>query len=130
MKWRLSLLLLVLLALTIFPIAHGIVFKYGYGGGGANYFKYSQTIVIQPSTTQIVQQTETGSTWDSLSWLNPTYVSVVNTNQLQVLPDEEYIDNNASFTTNNANIAINVTVEVASTANRILHTVVSQSVTA
>jgi len=117
MKWRLSLLLLTLLALTIFPIlSNAIVFKYGYGGG-VNYFTYKQTLILQPSTTQIVRQTQTGPTWQNLPWLNPSYVAVVNTNQLQVLPDGEYIYNNASVSLSTANIALNVTVEVAQTAN-------------
>jgi hypothetical protein len=65
----------------------------------------------------VVRQTEAGSTWQNLPWLVPSYVSVVNGNQLQILPDGEYEYNNASFTTDNANIAINVTVEVASSQN-------------
>ena len=37
MKWRLSLLLLTLLVLPIFPILSNCAIRFGFGGG-ANYF--------------------------------------------------------------------------------------------
>jgi hypothetical protein len=121
MKWRLSLLLITLLILPVlFLPSKGITGPHPVidgGGGGAYYFPYSKTIVIQQSSTQVVQQTKTGSTWQSLAWLDPYYVCIINTNQLQILPDCEYTYNNASFTANNANIAINVTVMVGSSGN-------------
>jgi hypothetical protein len=115
MKWGLSLLLLTLLILPVlFTLqSNGLIARFGQGGG-ATYSTYSQTIIVQPSSTQLVQQNEAGSTWLNLPWFNPSCVSVVNTNELQVLPNSEYIYNNATFTTNNANIAINVTIEVGS----------------
>ncbi|AZG03575.1 hypothetical protein [Sulfolobus spindle-shaped virus] len=117
MKWGPSLLLLTLLLLPIFFLpTNGLIARFGWGGG-ASYSTYSQTIIVQPSSTQLVQQNEAGSTWLNLPWFNPSCVSVVNTNELQVLPNSEYLYNNATFTTNNANIAINVTIEVGSSGN-------------
>jgi hypothetical protein len=86
MKRRLSLLLITLLILPILftSSANGLVEIFG-GGGGANYSKYSQTIVIQPSSTQVSTVTDTGSTWQNLPWLEPYYISVVNSNELQIV---------------------------------------------
>ncbi len=93
MKWRLSLLLITLLILPVlFLPSKGITGTHPVidgGGGGAYYFPYSKTIVIQPSSTQVVQQTKTGSTWQNLPWLDPYYVCIINTNQLQILPPAE-----------------------------------------
>jgi len=117
MKWGLSLLLLTLLILPIFFLpTNGLIARFGWGGG-ATYSKYSQTIVVQPSSTQLVQVSQSGSTLSTAPWLNPTYVTVVNTNQLQVLPNQEYISNNVSLSLSSSQIALNVTWLLASSGN-------------
>ncbi|BAB66813.1 hypothetical protein STK_17260 [Sulfurisphaera tokodaii str. 7] len=101
MKWA----LLLFLTLLVLPIVSLAFYRYG-GGGGFSYFKYSQTVIVQPSSTQTVK--ENGSTLSTASWLNPSYVGVYNKYYLQVLPNEEYITNNVSLTLSIASITLNV----------------------
>ncbi|MBB5253210.1 hypothetical protein [Sulfurisphaera ohwakuensis] len=93
MKW---LLLLTLLILPIFLLPSSAFYRFR-GGGDFSYYKYSQTIVIQPSSTQIVRETQNGSALSTAPWLNPSYVSVYDKYYLQVLPNAEYEDNNVSL---------------------------------
>ena len=100
MEGRLRYLLLsslLLLSLLVIPETHA----------STGYFTYSKTVDIQPGG--YVPSTVYGSSLANASWLNPPYVAVVNTNWLQVLPNSEYIENNATFTVNSNQVFINVT---------------------
>ncbi|WP_432517913.1 hypothetical protein [Saccharolobus islandicus] len=117
MKWGPSLLLLTLLLLPIFFLpTNGLIARFGWGGG-ASYSTYSENIVVQPSSTQLVTVSQTGSSLLNLPWLNPTYVSIYNTYYLQVLPNQEYISNNVSLSLSPSQIALNVTWLLASSSN-------------
>jgi hypothetical protein len=117
MKWGPSLLLLTLLLLPIFFLpTNGLIARFGWGGG-ASYSTYSENIVVQPSSTQLVTVSQTGSSLLNLPWLNPTYVSIYNTYYLQVLPNQEYISNNVSLSLSSSQIALNVTWLLASSSN-------------
>jgi len=117
MKWGPSLLLLTLLLLPIFFLpTNGLIARFGWGGG-ASYSTYSENIVVQPSSTQLVTVSQTGSSLLNLPWLNPTYVSIYNTYYLQVLPNQDYISNNVSLSLSPSQIALNVTWLLASSSN-------------
>ena len=117
MKWGPSLLLLTLLLLPIFFLpTNELIARFGWGGG-ASYSTYSENIVVQPSSTQLVTVSQTGSSLLNLPWLNPTYVSIYNTYYLQVLPNQEYISNNVSLSLSSSQIALNVTWLLASSSN-------------
>lgn len=103
MNWA----LLLFLTLLVLPIVSLAFYRYG-GGGGFSYFKYSQTVIVQPSSTSTQTVKENGSTLSTASWLNPSYVGVYNKYYLQVLPNEEYIANNVSLTLSIASITLNV----------------------
>ncbi|SAI84239.1 hypothetical protein [Saccharolobus solfataricus] len=118
MKW--SLLSLLLLTLLILPISTNAVITgphpYFDGGGGfaGPFFTYSKTIQVGSST---FSSKYNGSTLSTAPWLNPTYISVYNKYYLQVLPNQEYINNNASLSLSSSQIALNVTWLLASSSN-------------
>jgi len=114
MMWRaLVLTTLVLLGLLTPVLA---VVRIG-GGGGFSWSKYSTTIPFSASSSSSSAVTDPGSNWKSLAWSNPSAISVVNTNELQVLPNQEYISNNASVSLSSSNITLNVTWLLASSGN-------------
>lgn len=118
MKWFL-LLLLVFGVLGIIPITNGVITgphpQFDSGGGFAGpFFTYSKTMTIQSGQSQTKNN---GSTLSSAQWLNPSYVSIYNTYYLQILPNQEYISNNVSFSLSASQIAINVTFLLASSSN-------------
>ncbi|CAA30200.1 hypothetical protein J5U23_03160 [Saccharolobus shibatae B12] len=111
MKWGLLFLIMFISIFSLNSLALLI------GGGGPNNNGagvYTQTITVNGGT---VRTTLNGSTLSTAPWLNPSYVSVYNTYYLQVLPNQEYIDNNVSLSLNTANIALNVTWLLASSSN-------------
>ncbi len=110
-------LLLFLLAIAVFPlfstvVSHGFYLKAG-GGGGVVGSAFSLTYTT-PGETAVKAVTYNGSTLDSATWADTSYVSVEGS-ALQILPDEEYISNNGSFTISGLDeVGINVTFEVPS----------------
>ncbi|ADX83809.1 fusellovirus SSV2 p26-N-terminus, proviral [Saccharolobus islandicus] len=116
MKWG----LFPLLTLLLLPIiANGVItgpHPYFDGGGGFTgpFFSYSKTIQVGSST---FSSKYNGSTLSTAPWLNPTYISVYNKYYLQVLPNQQYISNNASLSLSSSQIALNVTWLLASSSD-------------
>jgi len=114
MMWRILIIMTLVLLSLLIPVSAFVRFG---GGGGFSYSTYSTTFTFGSSsststTTQVV--TDPGSNWNSLAWLDPCVVSVVNTNQLEVLPDQADMNNNASVSLSASVTGLNTTIDVPS----------------
>ena len=114
MMWRILIIMTLVLLSSLLPVSAFVRFG---GGGGFAYSTYSTTFTFGSSsststTTQVV--TDPGSNWDGLAWLDPCVVAVVNTNQLEILPNQGYVDNNASVSLSTSVIGLNTTIVVPS----------------
>jgi hypothetical protein len=114
MMWRILIIMTLVLLSLLIPVS--AFYRFG-GGGGFSWFTYSTTFTFGGSsttttTTQVV--TASGSNWASLAWFDPCIVAVVNTNQLEVLPNQGYLDNNASVSLSTSVIGLNTTIVVPS----------------
>jgi hypothetical protein len=114
MMWRILIKMTIVLLSLLIPVS--AFYRFG-GGGGFSWFTYSTTFTFGSSSstttsTQVV--TDPGSNWDGLAWLDPCVVNVVNTNQLEVLPNQGYVDNNASVSLSASVTGLNTTIVVPS----------------
>ncbi|QGA87303.1 VP4 [Sulfolobus spindle-shaped virus] len=115
MKWLLFLLLLLGVITIVGPTVNAIVAPPpGSGGAYATTYNFTLPVTTYTKTCQVVQN---GSTFASASWRNPSYVSVYNTYYLQILPNQEYINNNVSLALSASVIALNATFQLASSSN-------------
>jgi len=110
MMWRILIIMTLVLLSLLIPVS---AFERFGGGGGFSWFTYSTSFTFgsSSSTTQV---TNPGSNWDGLAWLDPCVVAVVNTNQLEILPNQGYVDNNASVSLSTSVIGLNTTIVVPS----------------
>ena len=119
MEGRLRYLLLSSLLLLSLVIPVTAFYRYGGpgGGGGAPYSTFTEVIQLTSSSSSSSREFINGSELASDPWLNPSYVAVVDKYYLQTLPNQEYIDNNVTFTLSTSTIAMNVTFYVNQSSN-------------
>jgi len=109
MMWRILIIMTLVLLSLLIPVS--AFYRFG-GGGGFSWSTYSTSFTFGSSSSSTV--TDPGSNWASLAWLDPYVVTVVNTNQLEVLPNQGYVDNNASVSLSTSVTGLNTTIVVPS----------------
>ena len=118
MMWRILIIMTLVLLSLFIPVS---AFERFGGGGGFSWFTYSTSFTFgssssssSTSSTSTTVVTNPGSNWNGLAWLDPCVVLVVNTNQLEILPNQGYVDNNASVSLSTSVIGLNTTIVVPS----------------